>query len=285
MNLRRTKREPNFTKYLISNQTFKNDVLKVCDVGAREGYPDWLRYYNNQLFVTGFEADKSECERLNKIVPCQNTLPYALHKNKRKRTFYLTNQSASCSFYKPSKFISRIHNEDDLTIKGTIQLETSSLDSFKLNFDFMKLDAEGCELDILKGAKKTLKSVLGLTVETAFNPTHNNQPLFSNIDLFLRKQGFNLYDLITCVYTRKSLPAIDSKPYYGQVFIGQATYFRDIYDSIESYSENQILKLVSLMEIFALNDCALEILDKSNLQRQDIDALKALLIPDIGGRK
>ena len=54
------------------------------------------------------------------------------------------------------------------------------------NIDFIKLDIQGGEPNALKGAK-SLNKVLGLEIEIEFHKIYKNQPLFSDINTFMRK--------------------------------------------------------------------------------------------------
>jgi hypothetical protein len=164
------------------------------------------------------------------------------------------------------------------------------------NVDFIKLDTEGSELDILKGAEKTLKnSVLGISVEVEFIKMYIDQPLFSDIDQYLRSLNFELYDLDLNRKTRSSLsPYSSSNVGIGQLVQGQALYLRDSASEIENYDLNKkfwnkikILKMASIQELFNLPDCAIELTQKSQSLDifDDSDASKYvdLLIPDIDG--
>lgn len=58
--------------------------------------------------------------------------------------------------------------------------------------DFLSLDTQGTEYEILQGAKETLKSrVLGLIVEVEFHPIYKDQKLFGDITQFLSDEGFD----------------------------------------------------------------------------------------------
>jgi hypothetical protein len=59
--------------------------------------------------------------------------------------------------------------------------------------DAIKLDTQGSELDILRGAEKALQHCTLIIVEAEFNPLYEGQPLFCDIDRFLRDRGFALW--------------------------------------------------------------------------------------------
>jgi hypothetical protein len=57
------------------------------------------------------------------------------------------------------------------------------------------LDVQGAELGVLQGASKILRTVKWVDIEVEFSPIYDGVPLFSEIDQFLRSQGFDLWRL------------------------------------------------------------------------------------------
>lgn len=123
---------------------------------------------------------------------------------------------------------------------------------------------------------------------------YEDQPLFSDIDKYLRSLNFELYDLDLNRKTRSSLsPYSSSNLNIGQVVQGQALYLRDSISEIEKNSnkenfwhETKILKLASIHELFNLPDCAIELLQKSIsndlVKNINIDEYINLLTPGVG---
>src|SRR4030042_41408 len=187
MSLKNINLSPKFTKKLIAAQMFAKDPLIVVDVGARGGFEPHWGFYNDQVKLIGFEADAKEYEKLNRRLSNsrRHFFPVALDEKKGTRTFYVTAFPASSGFYEPDmKFWQRFHGEVNVAVEQTIEIETVDFDSFAHEsnigqVDFIKLDTEGSELDILKGTTNTLKkSVLGLSIEVEFGQYHKGQPIF-----------------------------------------------------------------------------------------------------------
>ena len=62
--------------------------------------------------------------------------------------------------------------------------------------DYLSIDTQGTELEILEGAGGTLdRNVLAVFVEVGFAPTYEGQPMFSELEGFLRGRGFRLASL------------------------------------------------------------------------------------------
>jgi len=61
--------------------------------------------------------------------------------------------------------------------------------------DYLKMDVQGFELNVLKGCGDRLQSILGVRLETQLRPMYRRQALFGDIYEFMRQQGFLLRDL------------------------------------------------------------------------------------------
>ncbi len=299
---------PKFVKYLASRKTFEKNPLVVIDVGARGGFELQWAVFGNQARIIGFEPDKKECELLNASQSDSiNRLfyPFVIFKNNGKHAFYVAEFPDSSGLYPlNSEFVKRFPDEKNLAIKECLEVETIELDSFTRlnnveNVDFIKLDTEGSEYDILEGALKNIKkSVIGIKCEAFFDYWHKGQKVFSDIDFLLRSLGFSLFNLSVNRHARKSFPELQSAVMpmpskYGQAAWCDALYLRDAVGEISHkksmdapWDEIKVLKLISLFEIFRLPDCAIELLqcahEKGILQYTDkeMERFCNLLIAD-----
>lgn len=296
---------PIFIKTIIANGFFKKDPLIVVDVGARGGIEPHWENFCDQIRIVAFEPDLNECNRLNESNSASNIryYPVALSEFKGKRTFYNTQFPPASSFYRGDEnMLSRFQDEIGLKVVSTQEYETIDFDAFAKenqiqSGDFIKLDCEGSELDVLKGAQSYLKkSVLGISVECLFDRWRIGQPIFSEIDLFLRSLGFKLYDFTHYRHARKVLPPFPNPTRtgfgkLGQVVWGQFLYLRDPILEIQTgqglesgWSVTRLLKMACLMELFSLNDCAIELIkvglkDDSDESGKLQEAFMNLLMP------
>ncbi|SEC67339.1 Methyltransferase FkbM domain-containing protein [Rhizobiales bacterium GAS188] len=140
--------------------------------------------------------------------------------------------------------------------------------------DFIKIDVDGTDLDILHSLDECLHSrrVLGIGVEVNFfgsaDPYCNT---LHNADRFLREHGFDLFDLSQRKYAGRYLPAPSAeRPYpaetiFGRLLQGDAFYARDLAAPENQklsalYGHDSILKLAAIFSLFNLPDCAAELL-------------------------
>jgi hypothetical protein len=68
------------------------------------------------------------------------------------------------------------------------------------SIDYIKIDTQGSELDILNGAGDLINSVRCIDIEVEFNPIYEGQNLFWEVDKFLREKGFTLWRLSNLVH-------------------------------------------------------------------------------------
>jgi FkbM family methyltransferase len=114
--------------------------------------------------------------------------------------FNVVGNVMSSSVLTPSHFASDLHG-DAVAVKQTAALPQVRLDEvIDSPIDVLKLDLQGYEIEALKGAERLLDRIRLIITEVAFVPLYDNQPLFGDVDAFLRQRGFtlrNLYDLYT----------------------------------------------------------------------------------------
>ncbi len=183
--------------------------IKIVDVGAMflggDNFDRLVQQGHAQ--VIGFEPQKEECEKLNAKAlaeaPRANQVrrqyfPYFIGDGSR-RKFYFTNSGYTSSLYEPDQELLR-HFENLAEVCQVTRVEevqTTRLDDIPElgEVDFLKIDVQGAELDVIRGASKTLQHVTVVQTEVEYIPLYKNQPLFSDVDIALREQGFWLHGM------------------------------------------------------------------------------------------
>lgn len=303
----RINNHPRFTHYIVASGFLKNDPLAVIDAGARNGFEKHWDLYEDQVNLIGLELDHEECKKLNASTKGDNKkyYPVALSDRKGIRKFFIQPHLASSSFYKSDKlFVERFPGWTPLIPHKLLRVRTSDLDSFVRDnkikdLDFMKFDIEGAELDVFKGGKKTLKNCLGLSTEAVFYPWRKEMPTFSELDIFLRSIGFVLFDLPVFRWEKKTTsPLMFTDRVLGPTDRGQAVWTQAIYlkdpaaelkrGLINNWPVTRILKLASIMELYNLEDCAIELIQTAAehglLKDYDVSLLVDLITPPLNGR-
>jgi FkbM family methyltransferase len=167
--------------------------------------------------------------------------------------------------------------------------------------DFLKVDVDGRDVDVLESAREVLaeKRVLGVGMEANWfgsgNPTEHS---FHVTDRFLREQGFTLFGLTVRRYSRTDLPApFQAEAYarttFGQPYQGDAIYLRDLAaphlaELAADYPPEKLIKLACLYELVGLVDCAAEVLNRfeARLKRFGrLEPLRDALTPPLLGEQ
>lgn len=101
---------------------------------------------------------------------------------------------------------------DEYVIKSV--KETKKLDSVikdrDWNYpDIIKIDTQGSELDILKGAKECLTHAKFALIECAVQNYNQNAPRIDSIIKFMDENGFSIFDIFQIHYVRNQINQMD----------------------------------------------------------------------------
>jgi FkbM family methyltransferase len=82
-----------------------------------------------------------------------------------------------------------------------IRVEIKKLDSLvlpidKANLSLLKLDVQGYELEVLKGADETIKAIGYIIIEANLEELYSNQPSFTIMNNYLQNKGFELMGML-----------------------------------------------------------------------------------------
>lgn len=177
--------------------------LTCLDVGARGGPKQDLDPLAWAVDAYCFEPDADECERLNREFAGGSAfrsltfIPEALSEQGGMRTLRLTRRRGCSTMLEPMLEVGRgFSREDFVLVDREVELETTTLDEAASRYgfqtaDYIKIDIEGLELEVLRSAPRLLaSSVTAVRCEVNFLPTRKGQPSYSDIDSHLRDFGF-----------------------------------------------------------------------------------------------
>ena len=183
--------------------------LVVADIGCRWGFATAWSALGPHVRLIGFDPDAEECARLERLHGGSagvQFVPMGLGRRRGRAKLHLTREPACSSLYPPDTSACR-HRPDLSCIEptGTATIRLTTIDRWAASagveqIDVMKLDTQGSELGILQGGRRMLAEVRMLEVEVEFNEIYSGQPLFGDIDRFLRDRGFVLWRLGNLVH-------------------------------------------------------------------------------------
>ena len=122
----------------------------------------------------------------------------------------ITKSPGNTSLFSPGDRLKEI-DPDGSTIKQKQNVDVVTIDQWakrnnNVTIQLMKFDIQGAELQALHGAIEVLqKSTYTVYAEVVFNSLYKGGALYSEIDLFFRKQGFILYDFYKPKYSQTGL--------------------------------------------------------------------------------
>lgn len=177
--------------------------LVYFDVGARDGLsPAWEMLAHLQLIKAyGFDPAADHIEELRSRNDPVEYLPIALGDcNDRKRLIH-TFMPGCSSFLEPNFDLLQHYPASKIfEVVGESEVEVRTIEHL-VNTNvvppprILKLDTQGFELPVLKGALAVLPHVICIELETQFKPLYRGQALFPEVKGFLDDQGFILRQL------------------------------------------------------------------------------------------
>jgi FkbM family methyltransferase len=231
-------------------------VIEVLDIGAMaDGVDRYQPLVEQSLaFVTGFEPNPEQFERLCSLDGPRRYHPYFLGPG-GPAVFHVTRYPGCCSLLEPDPAVIDIFTGigasegGNFTVIATEHVETKRLDEVPglTPPDFIKLDVQGAELSILEHGTRVLSSALVVELEVEFLPLYKGQPLYGDVESFMRRQGFLPHKLID-VAGRCLRPFSLPKPSeaMSQVLWADAIFIRD-FVAIENYSTEELLKAALIL--------------------------------------
>jgi FkbM family methyltransferase len=248
--------------------------LTSMDVGARGGFMTDLLPIARCVNMVGFEPDLEELERLNtdpQETPWASMtyLHYALGSAKGTMPLYIYSHTGNSSLYEANLEIADAFGRGkNYELRQQVDVQVESLDVVIETEDIsppdhLKMDVQGWEQEILKGAESALDSVLAARLEVEFMALYKDQPLFADIDSVMQAHGFAFMGFPELHAWRRTTarkwPRRARGPYpysRGQMAHGDALYLRWP-ENMPEGSPDEIEKKIRL----GLLACAYEYID------------------------
>ena len=226
-------------------------LIHILDIGAAlsEVPPYKTIVDSGKGKIIGFEPDLAECEKLNQTYgPPHQFFPYFVGDGKP-ATFYETTWNLTGSLFEPNAPLLEKFQElpEYTTLVRTHPVETKAIDAIAeiTTVDLIKIDVQGAELMIFENASRILPKTLVIQTEVIFVELYKNQPLFADIDCFLRSQGFQFHKFLG-FGSRTFKPLMLENRYRGHQFLwSDAIYVRD-WMKLEELSLLQLKKYAIL---------------------------------------
>jgi len=278
-------------------RSFRETPLHFIDVGAAGGIHDLVQGAASIIDCVCFEPEKEAARALRLQYAAESPfasmtiLETALSGCAGQRTLHITKSAVNTSLLAPEEELTKRYRLAGFQVEKTATIATESLDGLRLREggggrfgEFIKLDCQGAEYEILRGAEKILQeNCIAIMCEVEFFPLYKNQQCFSELDLFLRANNFQLYGLYPHYISARSLNRRDGET-EERLLWADALYFKDPLHNrgagvnLDQRGVNALLVVALLTRYY---DLALE-LSRAFFREEDIAHLE-LLIQELSG--
>ena len=229
--------------------------------------------------VWGFEPDPRAFERLTST-PQETYLPHAVGDGTT-RTLHVTRMPSLTSLLRPrpetTAYLKRASRP--MTVEREIEMETVALDALDAPdaFDLLKIDVQGGEGIVFRGAAGHLERVAAVITEVAFVPLYRDQPLLDDQMRMLREHGLMMHKFLhlKALSLRGGLnTGLHKRRHRNQLIDGDAVFIRDLIDP-ENVPDETLKHLAILADaVFESFDLAVRCLDLL-IERGTIDTRAA----------
>lgn len=189
--------------------------------------------------------------------------------------YYSNFNYGTSSMYPPNIIKNSNHHgviDKGRVVEKIIQVNCDTLDNVDIKNedipDFIKIDTQGSEYKIIKGAKKLLKKNAPIiTLETWTEEIYKNAPLMHKIMNIMQKYGYELYS--TQIAAQRYYKT--NKPVHCKAKIaGFELFYVKSPKKMYILTENQFIKQIAILEIFGFRDYALYLLDNLKIIKEEL---------------
>lgn len=261
-------------------EALRNAGLVAVDIGARGlplGDAPLLPAVATVVAVDADDAVAGElAAALGDLAGWHDLRPLTatLGERAERRRLRLTRQAGLSSLLDPNRDVAATLGMTD----GLEILESRAVDAVPLEQalrplglpapSHLKLDTQGTELEILRGAEETVRDhALSVQVEVEFRALYEGQPLFGDVDRFLVERGFEL------VLLRRNLRRLGTEfsdvPSRLELGWGHALYVRTLDDFASKQPDwAAVVRYCAIAMAYRLTDRALMLLHRPAVVRR-----------------
>lgn len=179
--------------------------LCMLDVGAAEGAPSRWQPYASLVDYVAVEPDPRSTSALRSAesegFKSRHVVTQGLWSHSGNMDLHLCRKPMASSIYMPNhEFASRFPDAERFEVVGRESIRVTTIDdlveSNSLRFDAIKLDVQGAEYEVLRGAGTSVASVLAIECEIEFAELYLGQPLADQVTGLISSHGLHLLDYL-----------------------------------------------------------------------------------------
>jgi FkbM family methyltransferase len=256
------------------------EPIVVYDIGARDADLGEIANLRENLVYVAFDADRAEADRIlaekKSLFHHLKVFPYFVGEKPGKTLFHIYKSPGQSSVYAPAKRFKAHFGGDDFAIAQSLPVYCTTIDKIVKNEkcpypDILKIDTQGSELGILKGAAKTLAQTLIVEIECEFIEMYEGQPLFHHICASLYAAGFELF-YINRVFANRDGYSGEAR---GQITFCDALFIRRE-DKLAGISAERLARFGILLANYGHRDYAYSIWKNNSVVQKLIPGLNPI---------
>jgi FkbM family methyltransferase len=268
--------------------------LTFVDVGSAGGLHQRWRPFRPVLSAILFEPREGGTASGALGRGRSRTYPVALSDRAGEVDLHITRLANMSSFLMPDASVFGRYRKKgaDAKVVSTEKVPVDRLDALAaadaFRPDVLKVDTQGSELLVLKGAEESLRSVLVAEIEVSFFRRYVDQPVFAEIEAWMNEREFELIELHKLKRYRAAnslgirRPLLGGAQRSGRVAYGDAIFMRtheSIVDAAREDGGTSVLKGVLALLAYGKADHAAALLDagRETLPAGRADAVAAAL--------
>lgn len=192
----------------------KNAHIVIFDIGAHLGQTtlSYKKFFKHST-VYAFEPHEESFEKMSKGLDGKSNIylfNIALGESKIKMQYKINRNTATNSFLEIDDSAKEIWGASvGIETEKIRNMELNTLDDFvkeeQVNqIDILKIDTQGTEFNIIKGASTLMKEnrIKLIYIEIILMPTYKDQKSFDEILSLMRESNFHLFKFYDLSYTR-----------------------------------------------------------------------------------
>lgn len=234
---------PNLFAGLPLSEAMTDYPCTAIDVGSAGGFIADLNPIAFAVDAVGFEPNPDHFAALSPEGSNWHSLrylPHAIGGQAGARTLYRPKFGNSSTMLPPNTAIGDAFDKPQFfDVQETTEVEVVSLDDALCQFDirnpdYLKLDVEGAEFEILEGASHALSTLSAIRVEVCFVEVRQGQRLGMEVGHYLEERGFRLMHVTDTnpwrVRGYRTHPAVSPEPIRysrGQLVHADFLFMRD----------------------------------------------------------